>query len=97
MPRKHGTNNRIAGSRKERRIIKGRYVALVEVDYCTPKTENTRSIEDMRSDLANGVVAKELRHELEEIFKTEDPGYTMVNVTQQYVDVFECPEERKKE
>lgn len=77
-------------------MIKGRYVALVEVDYCMTESENMRPIEDVRSDLANGVVTKELRHELEEIFTTEGQGYTTVNVTQQYADVIECPEEREE-
>lgn len=78
-------------------MIKGRYVALVEVDFCIPKAEDIRPIEDMRSDYAKGVVDEVLKNDLEEIFTTKDRGYTKVKVTRQYADVIECPEEGEEE
>lgn len=78
-------------------MIKGRYVALVEVDFCVTEAEDIRPIEDMRSDYANGVVDEVLKNELEEIFTTKDRGYTTVKVTRQYADVIECPEEGEEE
>lgn len=78
-------------------MIKGRYVALVDVDFCVTESEDIRPIEDMRSDYANGVVDEAVKNVLEEIFTVKDLGYSTVKVTRQYADIIECPEERKEE
>lgn len=78
-------------------MIKGRYVALVEVDFCVTDVDGIRPIEEMRKDYADGVVDRVLRDQLEEIFTTKGKGYTTVKVTRQYADVIECPEEGEEE
>ncbi len=73
-------------------MIKGRYVALVEVDFSLDDhKEGIRPFEDIRNDFVNGYVTEELAKELKELFY-DDKGLTTIKVTQQYADLYKVEE-----
>ena len=67
-------------------MIKGRYVALVEVDFHFTEYEYMKPFEDIKDELTGGFVTKELERTLQELFMPE--GYATVKATQQYADLY---------
>lgn len=74
-------------------MIKGRYVALVEIEFAVDEdTNNLLPFEQMRENVVNGGLTHELRSLLlKEMFDPEHNG--VVKVTQQYADVYKVEEE----
>jgi hypothetical protein len=67
------------------RTIKGRYVALVEIDIHVTDTDGVRPFEEIKEDMVGGPLTEALQKEIEAIFGDDAD----VNVTQQYADVYE--------
>lgn len=67
------------------KMIKGRYVALVEIDIHVTETDGVRPIEEIKGDIVGGVFTEALQREIESEFG-EDADVT---VTQQYADIYE--------
>ncbi len=70
-------------------MIKGRYVALVEVDMHIEEQDGMRPFEDIKNDVVNGYFTKGLTEMLEE--ELGEPDAT-VTVTQQYADLYRTEE-----
>lgn len=69
-------------------MIKGKYVALVEVDVHIPESKHNRPFEEIKDDVMNGWVTNALKEVIEgEVF--DDKKYSTVKVTQQYADLYE--------
>ena len=73
-----------------RRMIKGRYVALVEIDIHVTDTDGAIPIEEIKCDIVDGTFTEALQREIESNFG-EDADVT---VTQQYADVYEVKDEQ---
>lgn len=70
------------------KFVKGRYVALVEIDIHVT-TDGVRPIEEIRGDIVGGAFTEALQRDIE--FECgEDADVT---VTQQYADVYEVEDE----
>lgn len=67
-------------------MIKGRYVALVEIDIHLEEKESLRPFEDIKNDVMNGKLTEELLKIIEYEFATKEEGD--VKVTQQYADMY---------
>lgn len=68
-------------------MIKGRYVALIEIDLHIDDTlKDIRPFDDMSDDLKSGYVTERIRQMLIEDVFGED--FADVKVTQQYADLF---------
>ncbi len=69
-------------------MIKGKYVALVEVDVHIKEGKGMRPFEEIKEDLISGEVTEELAKKLKDMF-SEDEDASTVKVTQQYADLYE--------
>ena len=67
-------------------MIKGRYVALVEIDIHLEEKEGLLPFEDIKNNVMNGKFTEELVKMIEYEFMTKDEGD--VKVTQQYADLY---------
>jgi hypothetical protein len=66
-------------------MIKGRYVATVEVDIHVTDSDSVRPFEEIKEDMVGGPLTEALQKEIEDIFGDDAD----VTVTQQYADVYE--------
>lgn len=70
-------------------MIKGRYVATVEIDITVPENEPyILPFDDLCNNLRNNTTK-----ELNQIIQSELEPYGRVKITQQYVDVYRCDEQ----
>ena len=67
-------------------MIKGRYVALVEIDIHLEEKESLLPFEDIKNNVMNGKLTEELVKMIEDEFVTKYEGD--VKVTQQYADLY---------
>lgn len=66
-------------------MIKGRYVALVEMDFHIDEEKGVRPFDELKIDVMNGNMTEMLT----ELIKDElDEDFADVNVTQQYADLY---------
>ena len=70
-------------------MIKGRYVALVEVDIHIEDREGVRPFEDIKNDVVNGRFTNGLKEMLEEELGEPDATITII---QQYADLYKTEE-----
>lgn len=77
-------------------MIKGRYVALVEIDFTIEdKSKIKRPISDIRDDMLHGGMSRDLHETIMDAFFYGDfPG--IVTVTQQYADLVEVNADDEK-
>lgn len=75
-------------------MIKGKYVAQVEIDFNFERKDNMFSFEKMRE----GVVGGSLTNALKELILDDavDDSFCEVNVTQMYADLYEIDDENKE-
>ena len=66
-------------------MIKGRYVALVEIDMHIEEQDGVRPFEELRDDFVNGSLTNGLKEMLDE--ELGEPDAT-VTVTQQYANLY---------
>ena len=71
-------------------MIKGRYVALLEVDIHIDSTEHLLPIERIRQNVTGGALTEAIREEVSDIF---NEGTADVTVTQQYADIYEVEQD----
>lgn len=71
-------------------MIKGRYVATVEVNIRVTDLDGVRPLEEIKGDMMGGTFTEALQREIESEFG-EDADVT---VTQQYADVYEVKDDR---
>lgn len=64
--------------------IKGRYVALVTLDFSATRDENTYPLEKIRNSICGGELSKDIRCILSDRIATAS-----VTVDQQFADVYE--------
>lgn len=70
-------------------MIKGRYVATIEIDIAIPEdTPNLLPFDEIREKAYNGLDA-----ELHDLIQDEFDGVGAVRVTKQYADIYRCSEE----
>ena len=74
-------------------IIKGRYVAQLEVDFEFKDGDLRADIDKVRSDIINGTVNNIVKEELEEFFG--DEGITLT-LTQTYGDAYLVNDDQKE-
>ncbi len=66
-------------------MIKGRYIAWIEINFHVDEKEGIRPFDDIKDDIANGNMTEMLT----ELIKDElDEDFADVNVTQQYADLY---------
>lgn len=65
-------------------MIKGRYVALVELDFHINEAQYSQPFEDMKNDITNG----NLTEMIKELLEIEIDDLADINVTQQYADLY---------
>ena len=65
-------------------MIKGRYVALVEIDFHIDEEKGVRPFDEIKNDVMNG----NLTVRLMELIKDELEELADVKVTQQYADLY---------
>lgn len=65
-------------------MIKGRYVALVELDFHIDESLYSQPFEDMKNDITNG----NLTEMIKELLEIEIDDLADINVTQQYADMY---------
>lgn len=70
-------------------MIKGKYVALVEVDIHIEEQDGMRPFEDIKNDVVNGYFTNGLKEMLDE--ELGEPDAT-VTITQQYADLYKTEE-----
>lgn len=66
-------------------MIKGRYVALVEIDFHADEQKGLRPFDEIKNDVVNGNLTAMLT---ELIIDDLDEGLADVKVTQQYADLY---------
>lgn len=71
-------------------MIKGRYVALVEINIHVDAAEGLLPMEQIRQNVTGGALTNAIRAEIADIF---DSGTVDVNVTQQLADVYEVEQD----
>ena len=72
--------------------LKGRYVALVEVDFDADTDEpHTTSFREMNDRLHNGWMEKTMMYQVENIFRAGNPNIT---ITPQFADLYEMEGEQ---
>ena len=70
-------------------MIKGRYVATVEIDFSMSENElGLLPFDEICNNLRNNTT-----EELTEIIQNELEPYGKVKITQQYADVYKCDEQ----
>ena len=74
-------------------MIKGRYVATVEVDIHVADSDGVRPFEEIKEDMVGGPLTDALQKEIEAIFGDDAD----VTVTQQYADVYEVENENRRD
>ena len=67
-------------------MIKGRYVAQIEIDFQTEETNI--GLEEIRNRMRNGWLSNAIEEKTKEIFD----DMAEINITQQYADVWEANE-----
>ena len=73
-------------------MIKGRYVATVEIDICIPEdTPNLLPFAEIREKVYSG-----LDDELHDLIQDEFDGIGTVRVTKQYADIYRYSDEDAK-
>ena len=65
-------------------MIKGRYVALVELDFHINEAQYSQPFENMKNDITNG----NLTEMIKELLEIEIDDLADINVTQQYADLY---------
>lgn len=65
-------------------MIKGRYVALVELDFHIDESLYPQPFEDMKNDITNGSLTEMIK----ELLELEIDDFAEINVTQQYADLY---------
>lgn len=73
-------------------MIKGRYVATVEIDFLMSENElGLLPFDEICNNWRNNTI-----EELTEIIQNELEPYGKVKITQQYADVYKCDEQEGK-
>lgn len=65
-------------------MIKGRYVALVELDFHIDESLYPQPFDDMKNDITNG----NLTEMIKELLEIEIDDLADINVIQQYADLY---------
>ena len=73
-------------------MIKGRYVALVEINFHIDEQEGLRPFDEIKGDVMNG----DMTEMLEDLIESEfDKSVADIKVTQQFADVYKVDEEQE--
>ena len=73
-------------------MIKGRYVALVEINFHIDEQEGLRPFDEIKGDVVNG----NLTEMLEDLIGSElDKSMADIKATQQFADVYKVDEEQE--
>ena len=73
---------------------KGKYVALLEIDFDIEKREGMLPFEEIKKKTINGVLTDAIK---DVVGGEVIDDYGTVTVTQQYADMYEVEEERREE
>lgn len=73
-------------------MIKGRYVALVEINFHIDEQEGLRPFDEIKGDVVNGNFTKMIESL---IVDETDKGMADIKVTQQFADIYKVDEEQE--